>query len=51
MNSDPNKCCGQSPKQWFETHDKKWFFNCMVCGKATSGHTTRKKALESWNRL
>lgn len=51
MNSDPKKCCGADPKQWFETHEKKWYFSCLSCSKKTRGHSTRKKALESWNKM
>lgn len=51
MNSDPQKCCGIAPKQWFETHEKKWYFSCPACLKKTPGHSTRKKALEYWNKM
>jgi len=50
--ADPKSCCGVAPKGFFDTKLKKWFFKCDgQCGRATTGHTAKKKAIEAWNKL
>ena len=50
--SEPNTCCGLTPKGVFDTKLKKWFFSCSgACGRSTTGHSSKKKAVESWNKM
>lgn len=46
-----NTCCGQEPKRYYDTHLKKWFFECEKCGLKTGGHSAKKKAEAAWDRL
>lgn len=46
-----NKCCGQEPKATYDTHLKKWYLTCPVCGMKTAGHSAKKKAEAAWDRL
>ena len=51
MNEPVKKCCGAEPKSRYDVSLKKWVFECPKCGKSTNGHSAKKKALESWNKL
>lgn len=46
-----HKCCGKEPKSSYDTHEKKWFFECTVCGAKTAGNSSKKKAEAAWDRL
>lgn len=46
-----HKCCGKEPKSYYDTHEKKWFFECTVCGAKTAGNSSKKKAEAAWDRL